>query len=117
MILIEDLTSFILSLLIGIIGLNLVFFSFVLWRRLSRQRFFNEKDAAKERFRPVVQDLLSGRLTPEQAITVLSEGTSKAEQEAIWSLLSSSDAEGRLKCTLVLFGLGKVEEWSNEAFG
>jgi HEAT repeat protein len=117
MILIEDLTSFIVSLLIGIIGLNLVFFSFVLWRRLTRQRFFNEKDASKERFRPVVEDLLSGRLTPEQAIKVLSEGTSKAEKEAIWSLLSSSDVEGRLKCTLVLFGLGKVEEWSNEAFG
>ena len=61
MILIEDLTSFVVSLLIGIIGLNLVFFLFVLWRRLTRQSFFKEKDSAKERFRPVVQDLLAGK--------------------------------------------------------
>lgn len=117
MILIEDLTTFILSLLIGIIGLNLVFFAFVLWRRLTRQRFFNAKDAARDRYRPVVQDVLSGKLTPQQAIVVLSEATSPAEKEAICSLLNATDTEGRLKCTLVLYGLGKVEEWSREVFG
>src|SRR3954470_6159863 len=106
MILIEDLTTFILSLLIGIIGLNLVFFAFVLWRRLTRQRYFNEKDAARDRYRPVVQDVLSGKLTPQQAIVVLSEATSEAEKEAIWSLLNATDREGRLKCTLILYGLG-----------
>jgi HEAT repeat protein len=117
MILIEDLTSFVVSLLIGIIGLNLVFFLFVLWRRLTRQSFFKEKDSARERFRPVVQDLLAGRLTPEQAIVVLSRGTSDAEKDAIWSLLHSTDPDGRMKCTLVLFGLGRVEQWSQAAFG
>ncbi len=117
MILIEDLTSFVVSLLIGIIGLNLVFFLFVLWRRLTRQRFFKEKDSAKERFRPVVQDLLSGKLSAEQAIVVLSRGTSEAEKDAIWTLLSGFYVEGRLKCTLVLYGLGRIEEWSRLAFG
>jgi len=117
MILIEDLTSFVVSLLIGIIGLNLVFFLFVLWRRLTRQRFFKEKDSAKARFRPVVENLLSGKLTVEQAIVVLSRGTSEAEKDAIWSLLSGFYVEGRQKCTLVLYGLGRVEEWSRDAFG
>jgi len=117
MILIEDLTSFVVSLLIGIIGLNLVFFLFVLWRRLTRQRFFKEKDSAKARFRPVVENLLSGKLTVEQAIVVLSRGTAEAEKDAIWSLLSGFYVEGRQKCTLVLYGLGRVEEWSREAFG
>jgi HEAT repeat protein len=117
MFLIEDLTTFVISLLIGIIGLNLAFFVFVLWRRLTRQRFFKEKDAAKNRFRPVVQDLLAGKLTAEQAIIVLSRGTSRAEKDAIWSLLRSVERDGRLKCTLVLFGLGRVEEWSRQAFG
>ena len=117
MILIEDLTSFVVSLLIGIIGLNLVFFLFVLWRRLTRQRFFKEKDAAKARFRPVIQDLLSGDLTPEQAIVVLSRGTSDAEKDAIWSMLRDIGAKGLQKSTFVLFGLGRVEEWSRQAFG
>jgi HEAT repeat protein len=117
MILIEDLTTFVISLLIGIIGLNLAFFVFVLWRRLTRQRFFKEKDAAKNRFRPVIQDLLANKLTPEQAIVVLSRGTSRAEKDAIWSLVRSTGREDRLKCTLVLYGLGRIEEWSRQAFG
>lgn len=117
MILIEDLTSFVLSLLVGIIGLNLVFFSFVLWRRLTRQRFFMEKDAARDRYRPVVQDLYAGKMTPEQAILVLSRATSQPEREAVAALLNVSNPEHKVKATLVLFGLGKVELWSREAFG
>ena len=45
---IEDLATLVLWLLALVVSLNLVFFLFVLYRRFSRQRFYAEKDAARE---------------------------------------------------------------------
>ncbi len=117
MILIEDLTSFVLSLLIGIITLNVVFFAFVLWRRLTRQRYFMQKDAARQRYAPLVNDLLEGRLGPERAASAFSEATAKPEREALAELLKGDTDAQRVLCTEVLYSMGKIQAWAREAFG
>jgi HEAT repeat protein len=117
-ILIEDLTAFILSLILGVISLNLIAFCFVFWRRFARQRQYVAKDSARTRYRPVVEDLWAGRSTMEATTALLQTAASRAERSGIESLLlEAPDAAARLKSSDLLFVFGSVERWSRNAFG
>src|SRR5262245_19641986 len=105
-------------LLALVLGLNAVFFLFMIFRRFSRQRFFLQKDAARDRFRPVIDELASGERTLEEAASVLALGTTKAEHEAIYQLITAAiTPENWERSSEALYLLGYVEEWSREAFG
>jgi HEAT repeat protein len=107
-----------LWLLALVLGLNAVFFMFMIFRRFSRQRFFLQKDAARERFHTVVEELGSGSRTLEEAASVLALGTTKAEREAIYQLVVHAiTPESWERFSEALYLLGFVEEWSREAFG
>jgi HEAT repeat protein len=114
----EDLAAIMIWLLALVLGLNAVFFLFMIFRRFSRQRFFLQKDAARERFRPVIDELASGERTLEEAASVLALGSTKAEREAIYQLIISAiQPENWERFSETLYLLGYVEEWSREAFG
>jgi HEAT repeat protein len=117
-ILIEDLTAFILSLILGVISLNVLAFCFVFWRRFARQRQYVAKDSARTRYRPVVEDLWAGRATMEQTTALLQTAASHAERSGIESLLlEAPDAAARLKSSDLLFVFGSVERWARKVFG
>src|SRR5262245_4364474 len=86
----EDVAVIMLWLLALVLGLNAVFFLFMVFRRFSRQRFFLQKDAALERFHSVVDELGSGERTLEEAASVLALGSTKAEREAIYQLINAA---------------------------
>jgi HEAT repeat protein len=114
----EDLAAIMIWLLALVLGLNAVFFLFMIFRRFSRQRFFLQKDAARDRFQPVVQELSEGTRTLEQAASVLALGSTKAEREAIYQLITRGiTADNWERFSEVLYLLGFVEEWARDAFG
>jgi HEAT repeat protein len=114
----EDLAAIMIWLLALVLGLNAVFFLFMIFRRFSRQRFFLQKDAARERFHDLVAELGAGTRTLEEAAGILALGSTKAEREAIHQLIVNAIApENWERLSEALYLLGFVEEWSREAFG
>lgn len=105
-------------LLALVLGLNAVFFLFMIFRRFSRQRFFLQKDAARERFRDVVKELGKGTRTQEEAVGVLALGSTRAEREAIYQLIQNEITPDNWDgLSEALYLLGFIEEWSRAAFG
>lgn len=113
----EDLATVVLWLLALVVGLNLVFFLFILFRRFARQRFFIQKDAARERFKSTIDRFVDGTLSIEEAAAVLSLGTSEAEREAIYQLASRADHSKSEQIARLLYSLGFVDRWARQAFG
>jgi HEAT repeat protein len=114
----EDLASIVLWLLALVFGLNCVFLLFILSRRLSRQRYFVQKDAAFERFESVIGDFARGELELEKAASVLSLASAAPEREAVYHLATrATTPENWESISKLLFLLGFVDEWANTAFG
>jgi len=98
-------------------GLNLAFFSILVWRRIIRKRFFSEKQAAQGRFRKPVDTFALGQSGMEQTHGLLGPVRSPAEREALAEMLfAASGPENTDRVSELLFRLGLVEEWARIAF-
>ncbi len=118
MILLEDLTSLVLWLLATIACINFLFLCFVFYRRLARRRYYTIKDSARDRYSDVIRKFSAGRLTVEQAASLLREASDRAEQDALEEmLLAATKAQDRQRTTELLLALGYVERWAQIAFG
>ncbi len=114
----EDVATIVIWLIILVTTLNFVFVSFVLYRRLSRARYFVEKDAAVLRYRQSIEDFGAGKLSLEDTVRLLSHAKSRAEREAVQQLLARASREENIEpVSQVLYGLGFVDKWAREAFG
>ena len=115
---IEDLAALVLWLIALVVSLNLVFFFFVLYRRFSRQRFYAEKDAARERYQELILEFRDGKIDVEKAANLLSMATTKAERDAVHEMLSAIADPKRLEdVSVLLFALAYADEWASTAFG
>lgn len=117
MILLEDLTRFVLWLLFTIFTVNMLFLSFVFYRRLARTRYYAVKDSARERYQHVIKKFLHGDLDVARTAVLLDEAASQAEQDALQEMLLSARPEQRQRISELLFALGNVERWARTAFG
>lgn len=117
-ILLENLAVLLVWLLSTIVAVNLAFLFFVLYRRLSRRRFYLAKDAARERYSATINSFFDQTLSVEEATAVLLSGKSKAEQTAIQeSVMSRITADNARRPTELLFAIGLVERWTQQIFG
>jgi HEAT repeat protein len=117
MFLLEDVGQIILWIAVLIGSLNLVFFFFLLHRRLARKRYFIEKDAARERYRDVIDGFAVGQLPLEQVAGVLADAKSRAEREVVYQkLFAAANPNNTKQISDLLFLLGFVEEWAKAAF-
>jgi len=115
--LLENLGALVLWLLLMVVWVNVLFLCFVAFRRLSRKRYFEAKDGARERFGRVIDGVAEGEMTPDTASGVLrniGEPERDAVHELVFDRLLPVDAE---KATDLLFLIGSVERWSRQAFG
>jgi HEAT repeat protein len=118
LLLLEDLTTLVLWLLFTVVTVNLVFLCFLFYRRISHNRYYIGKDAARERYRPVVDDFAEKRLTVDAAAALLQDATSEAERDALEEmLLAVAKDDNTVRVTELLFAIGFVERWARIAFG
>lgn len=118
MFLLEDLTSLVLWLLFTVISVNVVFLCFLFYRRISHNRYYIGKDAARDRYRPIIADFAEKRLTVEQSAALLQDATTEAERDALEEMvLTVAKGENVLRVTELLFAIGFVEGWARTAFG
>ncbi len=104
--------------LCGVIAINLVFLYFVFYRRLTRTRYLQAKDAAKVRFRPVIANFFGNAITVQNAADVLAEAETKAERDAIREMLFAGANEHNIqRVTELLQATAHVAEWARQAFG
>lgn len=117
MILLEDLTRFVLWLLFTIFTVNMLFLSFVFYRRLARSRYYAAKDSARERYQHVITKFLRRELDVARTATLLEEAASQPEQDALEDMLLNAPPEQRERLSELLFALGNVEKWARTAYG
>lgn len=118
MLFIEDLASLVLWLLATVLTLNLLFLLFIFYRRLARQRYYEEKDAARARYTRLVSEFVADELPVDRAAALLAEATSRAEQDAVQQLLLAQvDPNNAERISQVFFELGYVDRWARAAFG
>jgi HEAT repeat protein len=112
------MAALVMWMMAAIIALNLVFLCFVFYRRLSRQRYFETKDAARARFKPVIERFVAEEMTVDQGVGVLQEATSAAERDAVEEvLLNKITPEIAGRASELFFALGYVDRWARLAFG
>lgn len=118
MFLLENVMAIAIWLLVGVVAVNFVFLCFVFYRRFWRTRYFAAKDAARERYLPVVEDFIEERLTPEQTVSLLRQGETEAERDAIRDLLLDRiRPKTARRVTDVLLELDYVAKLARQAFG
>ncbi|MBI2683553.1 MAG: HEAT repeat domain-containing protein [Acidobacteriales bacterium] len=114
----EDLSSLAIWLIALVMSLNLLFLFFVLYRRLARQRYFAEKDAARSRYRPSIDDFIFQETPVETTAEVLNTAKSLPERDAVYELLVKNLSEETApRISKLMFALGFVEQWARQAFG
>lgn len=105
-------------LIVAVSAINLVFLCSVVYRRLARGRYFREKDEARRRWQPVVEQFVRWELSQAEAAEKLSAGTSEAARDAIREmLLARMTRETCDRITALFFALGAVEQWAQAAYG
>jgi hypothetical protein len=114
-VLLENLTAVVLWLLVTILWINAVFLAFLVHRRVSRRRFFTIKDAARNRFSRIIQELNAGKTTFENAAMLLASAKLEPELEAVHDLLRPTMESEAV--TKLLFSIGSIERWARGAFG
>lgn len=115
---IEDLGSLVLWLIALVMSLNFVFLFFVFYRRLSRQRYFAEKDAARERYLETIKEFAANELTLEEGSLRLAHAVSAAERDAVQQMLSAEVNRNNAERISQLFlALGFVDVWAKQVFG
>jgi HEAT repeat protein len=114
----EDLSSLAIWLIALVMSLNLLFLFFVLYRRLSRQRYYAEKDAARARYRPTFDDFIFQGASAQTSAEVLNTARSRPERDAVYELMVKNLSEETApRISQLMFALGFVEEWARLAFG
>ncbi len=118
MFLIEDLGILVLWLILMIIAVNGVFLCFVFYRRAARKRYYEAKDAARDRYQVPVMEFVAHRISVEHAREILREASSEPEIDAVQQmLLSQVMPENAGRISELFFGLGYVDRWAGQAFG
>jgi HEAT repeat protein len=118
LLLLEDLTTLVLWLLFTVVTVNVVFLCFLFYRRISHNRYYIGKDAARERYRPIVDDFAAGALNVDAAAALLQDATGQAERDALEEmLLAVAKDANTVRVTELLFAIGFVERWARTAFG
>ena len=114
----EHLIRIALWLAASVLAIDLAMVLYILMRRLNRRRYFDRKDAVRKRFAEPVDLFLSGALSADELAFSLKDGRSRAGRDAVQELLMAGLTEGnRHALTTVLFRLGFVNQWADEAFG
>jgi HEAT repeat protein len=115
---IEDLGILVLWLIAMVMSVNFVFMFFVFYRRLSRTRYFAEKDAARSRYRAIISEFIAGNLPIEEVTEALENATSTAERDTLEEmLLKQVDGSNAGRISELFFSLGFVDRWARIAFG
>lgn len=118
MLFLEDFGVLVLWLIVMVMSVNLVFMFFVFYRRLSRARYFAEKDSARDRYLSPAERFAVGEISVEQAAEVFGSANSQPEIDTIEELLRARLNPVNVTATSELFfALGYVERWAREAFG
>lgn len=118
MLFLEDLRTLAFWLIVLILTLNFLFLVFVLHRRLARQRYFAERDAAREQYREVIDEFVYRGASLEQTAELLIPAKSNAERSAIQELLFKNlTSETSVNISQLMFALGFVDDWAEAAFG
>ena len=118
MLFLEDFGVLVLWLIVMVMSVNLVFMFFVFYRRLSRARYFTEKDAARERYEQPAERFAAGEIAVEQAAEIFGSANSQPEIDTIEQLLRARLNPINVNATSeLLFALGYVERWARAAFG
>ena len=116
--LLEDIAVLVVWLVVAVVAINLVFLCSVVYRRLAHSRYYRQKDEARRRWQPVVEQFVRWDLTQGDAAEKLSQVVSEAEQDAAREMLlerMAPDTADRI--TALLFALGAVDRWAKTAFG
>ena len=118
MLLLEELTALVLWLLAAILAVDFVIIGAVIGRRLSRGRYFQEKDRARERYRTPIQSFAERAAAAPETVRTLETGRSRAAQDAIEELLlERARGEDTARFAGLLFALHYVNRWATRAFG
>lgn len=114
----EHLIRVVLWLAVSVLAVDFAMVLYILMRRLGRRRYYNRKDAAKERFTEPVRRFLAGELSAEELVSLLQTGRSRPARDAVQGLLMGNlTASNRPAVTTVVFHLGLIDVWAAEAFG
>ena len=114
----DRFVRFVLWISLGLLAIDFLLVISILRRRLSRWMYFNRKDAATKRFRAEIHRLVVGELSPAGLAATLPSRPSIPARVAIRDLLLEGlGGDGRKAVTEVLFRLGYIARWSQEAFG
>lgn len=118
MLFLEDFGVLVLWLIVMVMSVNLVFMFFVFYRRLSRARYFAEKDAAHDRYLFPAERFAAGEISVEQAAEVFGSANSQPEIDTIEEQLRTRlNAVNVTAISELFFALGYVERWARESFG
>jgi HEAT repeat protein len=108
----------VLCLAIGVLLVDVILVAYIFYRRLSRNRYFQKKDATRRKHAAVVRSFLDLDVSLEHAISTLRGASSKPERHAVREmLLDGITPANRSMVTEALLRLGFVEQWAKEAFG
>lgn len=114
----EHLVQIVLWLAIGVLSVDFVMVVFILLRRMSRRRYFDRKDAARQEFSPPVEQFLAGGLKADELVPQVQNGRSRPARDAIQELLMGHlAATNRSALTAVFLRLGLIDAWAGDAFG
>jgi HEAT repeat protein len=114
----EDFGVLVIWLIVMVMSVNLVFMFFVFYRRLSRARYFSEKDSARDRYVASAERFAAGEMSVEQATEVFASANSQPEIDTIEELLRMRLNPVNVTATSELFfALGYVERWARQTFG
>jgi len=117
-VLLEDIAALVVWLIVAVTAINLVFLGSVVYRRVVRGRYFREKDEARGRWQPVVEQFVRWELSQGEAAARLGEAKSEAAQDAVREmLLARTMPETCDRITALFFALGAAERWGRAAFG
>lgn len=118
MLFLEDFGVLVLWLIVMVMSVNFVFMFFVFYRRLSRARYFADKDSARARYLPLVERFTQGDLSVEQSAEVFGSASSEPEIDTIEQLIRTRiNPVNVLAVSELLFALEYVERWAKACFG
>ncbi|HEY3927961.1 MAG TPA: HEAT repeat domain-containing protein [Candidatus Koribacter sp.] len=116
--LLENVGQLVFWLVILVVTLNIVFLFFLVRRRIIRKRFFQMKDAARERYRDAVEAFALGQATGPHIMESFRDARSPAEREVLSELLfAAATLQNSQRISDVLYQIGFIERWSRQAFG
>ncbi len=115
---IDKLVLVVLILAISVLIVDTILVIYIFHRRLSRNRYFQRKDATRRQLSSTVRNFLAGDIGGDEATAALRTAKSPPAREAVQDmLLDGITSHNRQSVTEVLMRLGLVNLWAKEAFG